>query len=281
MKILPTYNFKQTFTAYKPQFDDFEDDFETRYMAESDYYGANIRNYLRAQMYSRIMPTSEFDDDFFGYSPEMIDDVYIPNCQKLAPGMYRGSSLINNLRYVPLLPKSGVSTVIDLHGFDALKAACEENNIDYYHYNVDFDYFDNPIFKTEKDIQERFNDNYYNKGLSAVEYRKELEKNNIYVKKKREEFVNNFKSFLDVINDGGFYIGCQFGEMRTSNILALNSYFNPKWSGRISHPQNEFILKSMRNMYNNLSDIDKARLGFTEEFETALREKLGIEKDGE
>lgn len=69
--------------------------------------------------------------------------------------------------------------------------------------------------------------------------------------------------------------------MRTSNILALNSYFNPKWSGKITYPQNEFVLKSMRNMYNNLSDIDKVHLGFTEEFETELKEKLGIEKDGE
>lgn len=281
MKINPIYNFKPAFTAYKPQFDDFEDDFDTRNMAESDYYGANIRNYLRAKIYSQIMPTSEFDDGFYNYLPEIIDDVYIPNCQKLGERMYRGSSLSKNLQFVPLLPKSGVSTVIDLQGFDALKEACKENHVDYFHYKVDFDYFDNPIFKTEKDIQENFNNNSYNKGLSAVKYNEELEKNNIYVENKRRKFVEDFTELINVINDGGFYIGCEFGEMRTSNILALNSYFNPKWSGKITHPQNEFVLKSMRNMYNNLSDIDKVHLGFTEEFETELKEKLGIEKDGE
>lgn len=88
--------------------------------------------------------------------------------------------------------------------------------------------------------------------------------------------MKNFIDLIDVINKDSFYIGCEFGEYRTPNILALNTFFNPHWKGKKVYPTSEFVYTKLKNMYNNLTPEDKVKLGFNKGFEENLKVELGL-----
>ena len=78
------------------------------------------------------------------------------------------------------------------------------------------------------------------------------------------------------MDQGNFYIGCEFGEIRTGNILTLFSHFNPRWEGDVVEPREEYMYNFMRNFFRNLTADAKQKLGFTKTFDEKLAKKLKI-----
>lgn len=267
------------FTSKPPKIEDFEDDYDTRHFAD-DTACAIVRAKIRDHIYSRIIPNYGLDNDSTYFGAETLDDVFIPNLRKIGHDVYRGASLAKKIKYLDLLKKSGVDTVIDLEGFSNLKEACKEKNINYYNYKVGNDYWTNPIFEDENFLINNKRKQLYNKSLTYVEFEDELNRYKTQIQTERKEFMEKFIDFINVMKQGHLYIGCEFGEYRTPNILALNTYFNPNRTYADTYPTNQFFLQAIKNMYKNLTANDKLRLGFTEEYDKNLREKLGIKNDG-
>ncbi len=238
---------------------------------------AKVRDALRAHIYSRIFPQvwQEVDSSMIGATS--LDDAYIPNLQKIGENAYRGASLARYKNCIPLLRKSGVFSVIDLAGNPYLKKACDNENLDYYGFDVECGFWSNPMFKDDKELLTNKKKELNKLGLSQSEIEIELENYKSDIEIGRKNFMIRFKKLIDKMNKGAFYICCDCGDYRTPNVLALNTFFNPKWGGIRTYPTDVYMYDLIKNMYNNLSMENKSDLGFTPEFEEKIKKELQIE----
>lgn len=213
-----------------------------------------------------------------------IEDLNIHNLMSIGESSYRGSTLANNLCAVELLKNSDVTTVVDLVGYKNLEKECNKNNIRYIKYPVESDYWSNPIFENEVESKEKFKKNLINRyypGMAEEDIPEDFLTHELRIRRSdvnwsRRMFMEDFINLINVIQDGHFYIGCEYGEFRTPNILAMNTYFNPKWTGVKTQPTDETFKEKMKNMYVNMVEDEKEMLGFTEAFEEKLKEEFNI-----
>ena len=279
MRILPLQMNKIT-PSFGVKLDDLYDDNQVHNFTQDDdeccSHDAKIRDAIRAHMYAQFLPAYGQEVGRSNRYAETLDDVFIPNLQKIGQNSYRGSTLAKNLQYLELLRKSNVHTVIDLVGYFGLESACKSNGVDYLRYPVSADYWANPIFMTDSELSENKEKELSKLGLSQDEFNKAMKKHEFSVIYERSVFMKNFIDLIDVINKDSFYIGCEFGEYRTPNILALNTFFNPHWKGKKVYPTSEFVYTKLKNMYNNLTPEDKVKLGFNKGFEENLKVELGL-----
>ena len=278
MRILPINNFNIRFTADRKLDELYDDNLVHNFTEEDECYShdAKIRDAIRAHMYSRFLPSYGPEVGRSNAYAETLEDLYIPNLQKISIDSYRGATLAKNIQYLEVLKKQNMKTVIDLVGYFGLEHACQANNIDYHKYPVSADYWGHPIFRTDAELRAEKMKMLSSLELSEGEYNQALKQHDYNVQFDRRIFMRDFCKLVDTINKGAFYIGCEFGEYRTPNILALNTYFNPSWSGKKTYPTSEFIYDKMKNMYLNLTEEDKVNLGFTKGFEENLRIELGL-----
>lgn len=271
MKIYPcsslNINFKANYSKEKK---------DSIYHFAYDCSGEKIRSAIRAHMYPQLLFSPDPYDEITD-TASTIEDVFIPNMEYIGAGSYKGASLFRYPAYLDLLKNSGISTVVDLAGSDGLKNICMQKNINYYRYYVPLDYWAKPIFTEDEQLFNKKRYELYEKSLTNEEFISQMQNYKTEINLERKAFVDEFIDFTDIMNRGALYIGCDLGEYRTPNILALNAYFNPKWQGLKAEPTTEFVKERIKNMYNNLTNQDKSRLGFTEAFDKNLAKKL---KDG-
>lgn len=269
---------KVNFTSQNEFYDICMEEEEVNSVAD-DWSGAKIRDAIRNHLYPQFI----FDDNSsrkVSSSVMSIDDVFVPNLQNIGEGSYRGASLSRNTQYLDLLAKSGVKTVVDLVGFKKLQEACIEKGLNYYKYEVPYDYWLNPIFADDRELLTKRTLELSREGLTKPEFDAQIEYYKNRIKLDRAEFMDKFIGLIDTLKGGSFYIGCDLGESRTPNLLAMNSYFNPEWHGDKILPTNEFVYGLMKNMYKNMTDVDKQRLGFTEDYDKMLKKEFKIKKEG-
>lgn len=277
MNISPVnmYSYNPVFKSYREGYE-YDEEFGIYVKKNEDFYldnsfGQNLRDYMRNSMYERAGLEIKHQSTEAANS---IEDVFIPNFKKLANGSYRGASLKDFPAYVELLARSGVETVVDLHGFIALAKACHENNLNYVKMDMRNDFWTNPMCKTNKELidKKRVFLNYL--GLTSKEYEQELINYESQIDEERRAFMQKIIDAIKVMNDGKFYIGCELGDYRTSNFLALNYYFNPKWGSEKIETE-PYITDKCRNIYDNMTQDEKDQLGITESYEAIVEERLG------
>jgi len=112
----------------------------------------------------------------------------------------------------------------------------------------------------------------------GVELSNEAFQKNIQTEK--EETIK----FLKEMQKGKFYIGCNYGEIRTTNAALLYSFFGqdtldmeePAFSS-IRLRSQDFIrenLESINNFYNNLTPQEKDEFGLTEEYQEKFQNRM-------
>ena len=267
------------FCSNRPKFEDYQDEYELRNFAEDDGFDGHdrsVRDAIRAHMYAQFLPNYGIDERKVSSYARTLDDVYIPNLKKIGQSSYRGSTLAKNLNIVELLPKSGVRTVIDLVGYHDLEYECNNQKVRYVRYPVEADYWAHPIFKKDVTLVEDYNLEMLKHPMTKVEKEKDFARYKEMINLDRREFMQGFIELIQTMKSGHFYISCEHGEYRTPNVLALNTYFNPTWTGEPTKPTSEFLYKSMKNMYLNMTDAEKKKLGFTEEHEAYLQKEFEL-----
>ena len=270
MRILPI---TRTNIIFKSKNDDFLDNLEKENQIHSFVQYNDINSRTRESIRRHILGDYFFrttNEDNNRYI-ETIEDLYIPNLQKINTNCYRGSSLLPYSNNFDILRKSGIISIIDLHGSDALKECCLNNDINYFHYLINIDYWANPIFETNETLLNK------QKNWLTPDITTEEEINNKKLKyiesieNQRNIFIINLKKLIDTINQKNFYICCECGEYRTPYVLALNTFFNPKWNGKEIFPTNLFIYEKIITMYKNLTKQHKDILEIDEKY----YEKIG------
>lgn len=279
MKIYGITPFKINFCSNGPKFEDYQDECELRNFAEDDGFDGHdrtVRDAIRAHMYAQFLPNYGIDERKVSSYARTLDDVYIPNLKKIGQSSYRGSTLAKNLNIVELLPRSGVRTMIDLVGYHKLEQECNEQKVNYVKYAVEADYWAHPIFKKDVTLIEDYKHEMLKYPMTSKEKEKDFVRFKEMINLERREFMREFIEIIKTMKSGHFYIACEHGEYRTPNILALNSYFNPTWTGENTKPTSEFMYKSMKNMYLNMTDDEKNKLGFTKEHEEFLKKEFDL-----
>lgn len=212
----------------------------------------------------------------FYHKPELKKISAHPFCQ-VGENCYRGHTLTGCPDKLAKLKKYGVERVIDLAGYPGYEDECGKNGLDYFAF---------PLKENIGDEAAYFNQEAYMKN-GVIERRcyrlpeKEIQDfiqsaGKIHSESSRE-FIGKLIDFIHVLNEGNFYIACQFGHDRTNRALVMNSVFNPQYKNFIdTEPLQPENIGYMRNLYNKLADEDKKAMGYTEEFDAEVFRKLNV-----
>lgn len=173
---------------------------------------------------------------------------------------YRGSMDLSPYT-IDVLKRAGVKTIIDLRGgeekqFDGIKHFTKLRT-------TDPSFYQEPHFQTKEAYVRTKIDKFRRYGFSEEELKKDTIRENQNWEESKANFVDILVEFVDLVNQGCFYMGCEYGTESTSEAIALNNAINPKAEligytpRRAAH--NCLIL------LRNLNDEDKQRLGLTPE----------------
>ena len=213
------------------------------------------KTYQRSQYSNR--------DQFF--DSDLIErEVYAVNKRVIANNIHamRGA-MVDDEDDIEILKKAGVKTIIDLRAgqekdYDGIKhftKLCTAHS----------SFGENPAFMTKKGYVDHKVARYRRYGFD----KETLKKDAIRVAEEWEEekakLVDILAEYVDLVNQGNFYIGCDLGTASTTEALAINNIINPKVyliGGRFSKNQACKYL----NLLQNLTDEDKKKIGITPDF---------------
>lgn len=152
--------------------------------------------------------------------------------------IYRGQSLMySSDQDLKNLKDAGFQQVIDLACFgNEYKKRVEKAGMRFSSFSME-NFWDGPIF------------------------------NNWSTKEDKQVFVKKFVNFINKMQEGNAYIGCDFGTYRTDDAVMLNSFFNPLANRHPVVVRYNFMTYKMKILYENLSNSDKSKMKWTKEYE--------------
>ncbi len=192
---------------------------------------------------------------------------------------YRGSTLVNEPEALKTLKEAGIERVIDLVGYYGYDKRVKEAGLEYY--CPDFGHgqlgiWEEEAFNDVKDTIKRETAYYTPLDLKANERYLELRTKSLEKHSRRS--VERFVEYIETMQKGYYYIGCEFGTYKTDDFLLLNEYFNPKVDACV--PRGDlFKLDMMKDLYNKLTPEDKKRMGWTKEFDEGVPKRIQMAID--
>ena len=241
----------------------------------------SIRVHLEDQAHLKYldyyeMPKSDFAMErmlkSWGLKTDKVaDKIIVPedlNCIALGNNNFRSALPVSD-RDFKRLKDAGIKTIICATPHLNIQKVCEKNGMkcinlvsgnsrlqDYiytdYAFMDEFDY----TSELERNWGE---DNLYKSGM----YPKLMDD----CRNKSRKFIDKLTDSVKAMQEGGCLIGCEFGTMMTSQALNLIDVFNPK-EDDYARKHLKFIEKiDIQNLYKKLTPEDKAKMGWTDEFE--------------
>lgn len=152
--------------------------------------------------------------------------------------IYRGQSLMySSDADIKSLKDAGFKQVIDFAGFgNEYKLRVEKAGMDF----SDF-----------------YMENFWDDGVFGKSNSPDCKRN----------FINKFVEFINKMQEGYAYIGCDFGTYKTDEAVMLNSFFNPKANRHSVVVRHDFMIDKMRILYENLTSADKLKMKWDAEWE--------------
>lgn len=214
---------------------------------------------------------------------KLIEDLPLWNLAVVSDklGIYRGQSLQGNWEALKVIKKAGIGRVVDLAGYENLEADCKELGLEYLHYPMSpYLFMNNSMFKSEEENKLKF----FNQSRLFGYKNKQQQ---IYINKMMDNWhkdknkeIDSFIKFIQFMQKGKLYIGCEWGTYTTDNALMLNCFFNPHHI-RIPHDRyissnNRIYIKRVEKLYKNFTAEHKEAMGWTKEFEKRVQEKFKI-----
>ena len=276
---------------YKPHFK-ANNDFNV--FGYDDEVSQTKRDYIREWHDNQFMPyqsiyekegrKSEFELKFMindlvqkplEVNHEQIFGLGLPNSRTLQNGIFRGAMIKpDELEKVGKLHEVGIRIIIPIgSGFLSLQDECAKFGIEYL-----------PIeFKREEKAFKNFNDvkkgaekfARYIANFNEEDVEKYMETDIRIWKKSSRAFIDNFTDYIQAMQKGNVYMGCEFGTYNTDTAVMFDYLFNPKMkhNTKISY-YNKGFLNSAENLYHNLTDIDKLKMNWPKDFDKIFFERL-------
>ena len=186
-----------------------------------------------------------------------------------------GFTLARNQRALKTIKDAGIERVIDLVGYYWYDKNAKEAGLEYYCPKFgrgQLGVWEEEAFVTKGEFIAK-ETMYYTPN--------ELEKNKKYLENRVKAFekhsrtsVERFVEYIEVMQKGYYYIGCEYGTYKTDDYLLLNTVFNPKSKEKFIPFGHMFKLDFMKNLYAKLTPEDKKRMGWTKEFDESVPKRL-------
>ena len=288
MKIYPITINRPTFKSR-----DYQDDGILGYDdSVSKQHRENIRKWQEAyytpykSLYEKECNLSEYDMKQLVGSlmkkPKVVDytkvtgiDAYNVRSVDGSETCYRGSTLARKPQALKTLKDAGIERVIDLIAYYGYDTIAKEAGLEYYTPKFgrgQLGVWEEEAFNTSHDVLVR----------ETMYYTPEdFEKNKKYLENLEKRFekysrrsVERFVEFIEVMQKGYYYIGCEYGTYKTDDYLLLNTVFNPKANDDFVPYSDMFKLDFMKILYNKLTPEHKQRMGWTKEFDENVPKRL-------
>lgn len=199
------------------------------------------------------------------------------------------------------LAESGFKTFIDLNARSGKGLTFWKNeHLTEIHYDIQGygegnEVWNNPAFREKSLYEFTLLDDLekYSKYLKPYEIeqkRERISKNLDEFDIESREFIDDFTTVMQYLNEGYCYMGCYHGRKVSADMLLLNYYFNPKSdyggttvryiledadTGRyMTVPSFARIAYSIKNLYDKLTPEDKKKMGWDEEFDKKFKARL-------
>lgn len=187
---------------------------------------------------------------------------------------YRGQTLAMDPQYLKVLKESGIKQVVDLIGYESYQKDVEDNGLSYFLFPMEDYVWNERAFKNESDCRAKYYRDaeiYGMKGRAKEEY---VKKSFLIHKKAQREFIDKFVEYINVMQNGYFYIACDYGTYKTDDALLLNNLFNPKFEKEPLVIDDYYKVECLENLYRNLTKDDKKKMGWSEAFDKNVITRL-------
>ena len=213
-----------------------------------------------------------------GLNYKLLDSLIIWNNKPIAnTNSYRGSNLVEDLENLNIAKKAGIKRVVDLEGYPNLTDACKKEGIEYFNFSIIDKFWMSHACKDKETIVNRAIHFWRDiQGANDNSTKDNIKKDIKRWNKNKNDFIDMFVKFIQIMQQDNVYIGCMLGTERTDNALMLNHFFNPKASNTPNCVTiaNRGVLDKLEILYRNLSDANKESLGWTKKFEAEFMPRL-------
>ena len=205
---------------------------------------------------------------------EKLKKLGLVNLEQIGKRFYRGAMLFcRNFEKVSGLKDAGIRTIVDLVGGTNLEEECIKNDIKYFHLNMDCT---GDAYTTESNIRRMYERIFRDiANLDEMEIQKILNEKVEIWKARTSNHIEKFIKFINIMQHDNVYIGCELGIYRTNIALFFDYLFNPK-RHNVYEPESirKSLIQSAKNLYYNLTDSDKIKMGWTKAFDEQFLPKL-------
>lgn len=172
------------------------------------------------------------------------------NVHPIGNNSYRGATLSDNPKSLKTLKESGIKTVIDLAGYDSsYEEAVTSAGLDFLRFDM------------------KRSDSWFQNIWHHSVFNNEVGRND-------RKFIDDFVKFIQTMQKGYCYIGCEFGTKDTSDALLLYDIFSPKANNKEIDVDSLYMFDNLRVLYSKLTDKDKKLMGWTKEFDKNFLPRL-------
>ena len=192
---------------------------------------------------------------------------------------YRGSTLARQPEALKTLKEAGIERVIDLVGYPYYEKVVADAGLEYHCPKFgrgQLGVWEEEAFADKIDLLAR--ETRYYRPI-------DFEKNKKYLAQREKDHdrhirrsVKRFVDYIQLMQKGYYYIGCEYGTYKTDDYILLNETFNPKAEAPFVRGA-MYKLDLMKTLYNNLTPEDKLRMGWTKEFDENVPKKINMAID--
>ena len=172
-----------------------------------------------------------------------------------------------------LLKDAGIQRIVSLMKDSDLEEECKKRNIEYFYFDINQT---DCCFEDKASIVNKSKNFWINiANIKDENILKEyIEKDVVSWEEKSKETIKKLIAFINFMKKDNVYIGCACGTYRTDFAVMLDSLFNSKAKHHFDLSSFTSSLKSLENLLSNLTNIDKAKLGWVGDFEEKVLLKI-------
>ena len=206
---------------------------------------------------------------------KLIDELHLQNLDYVDNTSYRGAMIqADELDKVEKLYEAGIRRIIPVgRGSQELEDACKKIGMEYQ--AIMFDSRFNDAFKTIDEVKSSAKE--YARDILCLDEKGVAERVNSRIntwKESTRDFIDEFTSYIQKMKKGNVYIGCEYGRYDTNVAQMFDYLFNPNKRYSRTAPDEDWV-HCAENLYHNLNDSDKLKMGWTKNFEKTFFERLG------
>lgn len=210
---------------------------------------------------------------------DLIENLPLYNLELISKKMdaYRGESLVGNSYALEILKRAGIERIIDLIGYEYLKDDCARLGLEYHCFPMNpLSLNQKAMFKTKEENKQTFFSHCRRFGYQGKNAKDYIQKRLSSWEENKNKELDEFVKFIQTMQKGKLYIGCEYGTHTTDNTLMLNAFFNPAYINTKKYITsfNYIYVKKLEKLYQNLTPEHKKLMGWTREFDKQVAHKV-------